>query len=264
MLATERETLIREKIMTNGIVYVTELAKELQVTSPTIRNDLDKLVKKYDDLDRIHGGVIFKEKETDKTFSEIITGYNERSFKNTGLKRAIAKKALHLIKEGETILLDSSSTCFELASALSETEKKLTVITNGVSTGSVLKQNANLTVLIVGGLIKPSSNTIYDEFNSPIYTMFNIDKYFFSASGLSIESGFSEFNLLEVKNKRANVHKSKMAIALIDHTKFDKDSTSTFCSLTEVAYLITDSQLDMTTVEKYANSAPLLIAEATV
>ncbi|MBV7392358.1 DeoR/GlpR family DNA-binding transcription regulator [Enterococcus sp. ALS3] len=258
MLATERESLIREKIITNGIVYVADLVKEMNVTSPTIRNDLDKLVKKYDDLDRIHGGVIYKSKE-ENSLSEVITGYSERSFENISLKKTIAKRALLLIENGDTLLIDSSSTCFELASLLAESNKKVTIITNGLSTGTVLKQNPKLTVLVIGGLLHPSSNTIYDEFNSPIYTMFNIDKYFFSASGLSIKSGFSEFNIMEVKNKKANVDKSRISIALVDSTKFDKDSTSTFCTLAEVDYLVTDDQLENNLANEYRKEINLLI-----
>lgn len=261
MLATEREEFIRKKIISKGIVYVTDLVKELNVTSPTIRNDLDKLVKKYDDLDRIHGGVIYKKTEEEKTLTEVITGYSERSFENIQLKKAIARKSLDLIEDGDTLLLDSSSTCFELASILSETEKRVTIITNGLSTGTVLKQNPKLTVIMIGGMLKPGSNTIYDEFNSPIYTMFNIDKYFFSASGLSIKSGFSEFNIMEVKNKKANVENSRIAIALIDSTKFDKDSTSTFCSLKNIDYLISDYKLTAEQQKNYSKNTNLLIGK---
>lgn len=261
MLATEREALIREKIITNGIVYVTDLVKELNVTGPTIRNDLDKLVKKYEDLDRIHGGVVYKKTKEEKTLAEMITGYSERSFENITLKKAIAIKALDLIEDGDTLLMDSSSTCFELASVLSESDKRVTIITNGLSTGTVLKQNPKLTVIVIGGMLKLSSNTIYDEFNSPIYTMFNVDKYFFSASGLSIKSGFSEFNIMEVKNKRANIEKSRISIALIDSTKFDKDSTSTFCTLENIDYLITDDGLTENQRKNYRQEVNLWIGK---
>lgn len=261
MLANEREDIIRKKLASTGVVYVNELVKELNVTSPTIRNDLDKLVEKHEDLSRIHGGVVLKKEEDTTKLSEAILGYTERSFIHIEAKQAIAKKAITLINDGETILLDSSSSCFALATLLAKTAKKVTVITNGLSSATILKQNTNLTVIIIGGLVKTNSNTIYDDFDSRIYEMFHIDKYFFSASGLSQESGFSEFNLLEVKNKHANIQKAKHVIALIDSTKFDRDSTSTFAALSDADYLVTDTGLSKENQQKYASKTTLLLSE---
>ncbi|MBO0454216.1 DeoR/GlpR family DNA-binding transcription regulator [Candidatus Enterococcus murrayae] len=251
MLATEREDFIRNQAILKGVVYVNQLAEELKVSRPTIRSDIDKLAKKYDDLHRVHGGVTYKEKENQASLSEMILGYNERIFSNRDRKKEIAEKAIDYIVEGETILLDSSSTCFEFASLLSKLDKRLTVITNGLSTAAVLKQNPSISVIIIGGLVKLNSNTVYDEFDINISTSFNIDKYFFSASGVSIDNGFSEFNFMEVKHKRLNVLNSKQTIALIDSTKFLKDSSSTFCKMDEVNLLITDSKIDYETFETF-------------
>jgi len=258
MLATEREQFIRSEVTNKGVVYVNQLVKDLKVTPPTIRSDLDKLAKKYNDIDRIHGGIIYKENSLNSPLPDIVIAYNQRAFTNRQEKQIIAKKAINLLKKGDTILLDSSSTCFEFANILVNSSIQLTVITNGLSTGALLKQNANLNVLFIGGLLKKDSNTVYDEFDHSILNNFNIDKYFFSATGLSIDSGFSERNLMEVKNKRENVLNAKQAIALIDHTKFDQDSAYTFCTLEEVDYLISDNKLVANTKTVYQQQIQLL------
>lgn len=258
MLATERENFIRSEVTNKGVVYVNQLVKDLKVTPPTIRSDLDKLAKKYNDLDRIHGGIIYKENSLSSPLPDIVVGYNQRAFTNRQEKKIIAKKAIDFLKKGDTILLDSSSTCFELATVLVETPKQFTIITNGLSTGALLKQNANLNVLFIGGLLKKDSNTVYDEFDHSILSNFNIDKYFFSATGLSIESGFSERNLMEVKNKRENVLNAKEAIALMDYTKFNQDASYTFCTLKEVDFLITDNKLENKTKKVYEKQIKLI------
>ncbi|GMA08043.1 DeoR family transcriptional regulator [Tetragenococcus halophilus subsp. flandriensis] len=258
MLATEREQFIRSEVTDKGVVYVNQLVKDLKVTPPTIRSDLDKLTKKYNDLDRIHGGIIYKEDSLSSPLPDVVIDYNQRAFTNQQEKKLIAKKAMELLKKGDTILLDSSSTCFEFANVLFEFPNQLTVITNGLSTGALLKQNENLNVLFIGGLLKKDSNTVYDEFNHSILNNFNIDKYFFSATGLSIDSGFSETNLMEVKNKRENVLNSKQTIALIDHTKFNQDSAYTFCTLDEVDYLITDDTLSESIKQFYKDRIQLI------
>lgn len=262
MLATEREEFIRKLILEKRVVYVNNLADELGVTRPTVRNDLDKLVKKHNDLTRIHGGIMLKEEIMGKDLTDGITEYSERAFVNKEEKKAIAKKAIEFVKKGDTILLDSSSTCFEFASELVTFSEQLTVITNGISTGAILKQNRHINVLAIGGLLKANSNTIYDEFFSPILDNFNIDTYFFSASGLSLDGGFSENNLMEVKHKRTNVINSKKSIALVDSTKFNKDSSSTFCTFEEVDILITDANLDKSIEQQFDSCIKIIKADS--
>lgn len=258
MLATERERFIRSEVTNKGVVYVNQLVKDLKVTPPTIRSDLNRLVKKYTDLSRIHGGVVYSEDSAKNVLPESVTDYSQRAFTNRKEKKIIAKKAMELLEKGDTILLDSSSTCFEFANMLNSYPHPLTVITNGLLTANLLKQNDHLNVLVVGGLLKKDSNTIYDEFSHSILSHFNIDKYFFSATGLSIQSGFSERNLMEVKHKRDNVLNAKQTIALIDHTKFNKDSASTFCSLNEVDCIVSDSSLETAVRESYQSAIQVL------
>ncbi|MCR1899422.1 DeoR/GlpR family DNA-binding transcription regulator [Irregularibacter muris] len=258
MFAEERKELIRKKIYSEGTVYVKELAKEFKVSSPTIRSDLDKIVETYKDLERTHGGAIYKKKK--KETKEKFIVYNERATLNKNLKKEIAYKAISLIGEKDTLLLDSSSTTFELATFLANSALKNTVLTNGLTTAMVLKQNPNLTVIVIRGIVKADSNTIHDEFQDPILDQFNIDKYFFSASGLSMESGFSEFNIQEVKSKKENIQRVKTKIALMDNSKFDKDSSSTFCSLEDVDLIISDSSLNKEVLERYRIKVPIVIS----
>ncbi len=259
MFAEERKELIKKKIYSEGTVYVKELAKEFRVSTPTIRHDLDEIVSIYKDLERTHGGAIYKKKKKENQEKFII--YKERATLNKSLKKEIGRNAISLIGEKDTLLLDSSSTTFELASLLATSKLKNTVLTNGLTTAMVLKQNPNLTVIVIRGIVKVDSNTIHDEFQDPILDQFNIDKYFFSASGLSIESGFSEFNISEVKSKKENIQRVKTKIALIDSSKFDKDSSSTFCSLEDVDMVISDSSLNKEIMEKYRKKVPLIISQ---
>ncbi|WP_067838942.1 DeoR/GlpR family DNA-binding transcription regulator [Amphibacillus sediminis] len=257
MFAKEREEKIKNEIYRKGTVYVAELARKFNVSAPTIRSDLDKIMASSDDFERTHGGIIYKKKEEEN--KEKILMYNIRASINKKEKEEIAQVAISLVNERDTLLLDSSSTCFEFASLLAHPSytNRNTILTNGLSTAMILKQNPNLTVIILGGIARTDSNTIHDEFQDPILNRFNIDKYFFSASGLSIESGFSEFNIEEVKTKRENLQRAKLKIALIDHTKFDQDSSSTFGSLDHANMLISDSRLDKEIQKKYAALIPL-------
>lgn len=257
MFAKEREEKIKKEIYRKGTVYVKELAKTFNVSAPTIRSDLDRITADSDDFERTHGGVIYKRKKEES--KEKIVMYNIRASINKKEKEEIAQVALSLVNERDTLLLDSSSTSFEFASLLADPsyKNKNTILTNGLSTAMILKQNPNLTVIIFGGIVRTDSNTIHDEFQDPILDRFNIDKYFFSASGLSIESGFSEFNIEEVKTKKENLKRAKLKIALIDHTKFNQDSSSSFGSLDCADILISDSGLDKAIQNKYSALIPL-------
>ena len=60
MLAAERQAMIVELIRENGSVQVDELARELNVSSMTIRRDLVKL-ENSNMIERCHGGAVAKQ-----------------------------------------------------------------------------------------------------------------------------------------------------------------------------------------------------------
>lgn len=235
MQSMQRFEIIKRKLKEKGYLTVVDIAEELGVSLPTVRKDFDMMSSESSDITRVRGGITLDQNHS------LDVDFQDREKKNIQLKQEIAEKAINHINPYDTILIDSSSTCYELAKLLSAVDYKLTVITDGISTAMRLKENSYLLVVVVGGVVKKNSNSIDDEFGSNTLEKFNIDKYFFSASGVSLKYGLSEYNIGELKTKERMIKKVPNTYALIDSTKFEIDSNLNFANLSQVSCLITDS-----------------------
>src|SRR5664279_6510033 len=107
-----RRKKILEHIKETGEVLVTRLSKEFDVSEVTIRNDLEHLERK-NLLVRARGGAIHAENHV---------GIDQRIAEKNKIpsteKAAIGKLASSLIKDGDTIIIDSGTTTAEIVKHL--------------------------------------------------------------------------------------------------------------------------------------------------
>ena len=134
--SAERRSKILQLLDDVGQVNVTELSNRMDVSEVTIRNDLDKL-EKNKLLIRAHGGAI--------KLSNIALNVNDKRRINLDAKRLIGKKAISLIEENDSIILDSGTTTFEISNNLGDFNN-ITVISNALDIVNNLAQFKNLQV----------------------------------------------------------------------------------------------------------------------
>ena len=143
MMPRERLEMIKQIAIEEKIVYVSKLSEKFRVSEETIRRDLDKLVKQ-DIVTRSHGGAVLN-----------IEYYNEEqsfykiSEDNIENKKYITEKAIDFIKEGSTIVADSSSTVLE-ALKLMKNRTDVTVVSNSISMFQELSES-RLNIISTGG-----------------------------------------------------------------------------------------------------------------
>ncbi|WP_085991139.1 DeoR/GlpR family DNA-binding transcription regulator [Oceanobacillus senegalensis] len=234
MFATERRDRIIELLQEKKRITVKELASKIGVSEATLRSDLNKM-ENDGLLTRTHGGAVLNE-END-------TSFNVRQKKNKKEKMEIAEKALEFIEEKQCILLDASSTALGLAQLLKEMPIRLTVVTTGLQAAIELKENQDLTVIMVGGVVTNKSTSIEGTLGLNILDYVNIDIMFTSANGFSVETGLEDFNLYEVQLKKEIVKRSSQVIALIDSSKINKSSSALFAKLNQIDKIITDKPI---------------------
>lgn len=233
MYADERREHIYTYIKSHKRATVKQLSDYLSVTEATVRSDL-RLLESENKITRTHGGAKVNDTMTSKlNFSYRLTQKHRE-------KHKISEHALNKIEPQQCILIDASSTTYELAKLISETTMELTIITNGLENAVLLKENPNLTVLVVGGFVSQDSNAITGNIDSQILEMYHIDYFFLSANGFTLENGLTDFSLPEVQLKKQMVQESEKVIALIDHSKFDISSTLSFAKITDITEVITD------------------------
>ena len=215
---------------------VPEIAKALGVSEGTIRNDLNAL-EEEGRLKRVHGGAVLTEQNQFQNNS-FVRRYNQ----NVAAKIVIAREAALLVEDGDSILLDASSTSYYLARALSE-RKKLRVMTNGFEVARELAQNTSNSVILVGGVVNNDSSSVTGLLSEQIIAEMRIEKAFFSCSGFSIERGMTEVHFEEAQLKRKAIESSKQVIALIDFSKFGKEDLTPFAQPMQIAHLFTDASI---------------------
>jgi len=213
---------------------VPELAENLGVSEGTVRNDLNAL-EGEGKLTRVHGGAVLNEQDTFQNKS-FVRRYNQ----NVAAKMAIANEAAALIQDGDSILLDASSTSYYLACALS-TRNRLRIMTNGFEVARELARNTSNTVILIGGVVANDSSSVTGLLSEQIIAEIHIKKAFFSCSGFSIERGMTEVHLGEAQLKRKAIESSQQVFGLIVSAKFGKEDLTPFARPTQITHIFTDS-----------------------
>jgi DeoR/GlpR family transcriptional regulator of sugar metabolism len=239
----ERRQSLLEILRKQPGLRVLELAQVLDVSEGTVRNDLNAL-EEEGSLKRVHGGAVLNDQDQFKNNSFLL-----RFQKNAAAKLAIAREAAVLVEDGDSILLDASTTAYYLAQALSD-RRKLRVMTNGFEVARELAQNSSNTVILIGGVVNNDSSSVTGLLSEQIIAEMHIEKAFFSCSGFSFERGMTEVHFAEAQLKRKAIESSQEVIALVDSTKFGKEDLTPFARADQITHLISNSKLLPEWVEK--------------
>ena len=250
MLQLERQKHILKYLEENRKATTNELSEMLGVSATTIRTDLNQMDKEKL-LTKTHGGAVYRDNSTDQ---KELTGrayyFDERALENQKEKEMIADTAVTFVKDHMCIFLDASSTAYTLGMKLTGFTE-LTVITNGINLALALKDVPGITVILTGGIVTSASSSIEGLLGEDLLKKIHTDIAFVSARGFSVENGLTDFSIYEADLKRMCIKASAKTIALIDHTKFDTSSISSYASIDDLHLVITDAGLSQSTKEIY-------------
>lgn len=146
---------------------------------------------------------------------------------------------------GETIFLGSGTTTQEVARNLIG-KRDLTVITNALTIANLLADNADITLIITGGVLRHSELSMIGHIVEQTLRELRADKVIISMPAISVEEGLTNSNLLETMTDRVILQFAREVILVADHTKFGKAATSIIGPVTSVQTVVTD---DSTPVE---------------
>ncbi len=235
MLAVERRNKITEIIMSDKSVLVVELAKLFEVTTETIRGDLEKL-EKQGVLVRTYGGATLVEGTDDMD-------YQSRTTVNAEGKQRISERAAKMIKNGETIFLDASTSSFYVAKSIKD-KQSLTVITNSERVVAELLSCPNIKVVSTGGNFTPKNLSYCGRIaEETIRKNYYANKFFFSCRGATIQRGLTESSEEEAAIKKAMLDCSETAIFLCDYKKLGKLGMPVVSNYNQIDTVITDVML---------------------
>ena len=254
MLSLKRQDEILEILNRNKSAKVEGLAAELFVSGATIRRDLSQM-EKQGLLRRSHGGAILFKSSAEESALSI------REQENTAAKKAIATHAFTLIKNGDSVFMDSSSTVGFVIPLLNNL-KYLSITTIGLKNALLLSQISSAKVYIAGGQIHNHSNSITGTDTMDYISRIHADVALISCSGADLKSGFTDADIEQSKLKRQMRKNADKVAMLCDSTKFGKTFMCTDFTFDEIDYLITDKIPSEEFIKKIADSKCKLICAA--
>lgn len=219
-----------------GFASLPELVDALQVSESTIRRDLDHL-EEAGSAKRTHGGVFYT------GISPKLPHFEERQPANWDKKAAIAARAVELIENGDTLLLDGGSTTYELARLL--VGRPLQIVTNSLAVANLFASNSNTDLILLGGYVYPRTGVALGPYANAMLEQLSVRKTVLSVAGIN-ERGFYNSNLLLVETERAMMKAADEVIVVADSTKFGKQSLAHLAPLDEAQYLIVDDGISET------------------
>jgi DeoR/GlpR family transcriptional regulator of sugar metabolism len=237
MSSYERRQSIIDLLRRQPGLRVTEIAATLGVSEGTVRNDLNVL-ENEGMLTRFHGGAVLLEKRTLRN-----TSFSDRHHEHAAQKESIARVAADLVLDGDSVLLDASSTAYYFALALAHNQR-LRVVTNGLDVARLLAQNTTNTAILIGGILSPDGSSVTGLLSEQIIQDLHIQKAFVSASGFSIERGLTEVHFEEAQLKRKAIESARQVFALVDSSKLGHEDLTPFARPLQITHLFTDAGIN--------------------
>jgi DeoR family fructose operon transcriptional repressor len=234
-LSDERQEEILALIRQEKRVSVTSLADRFAVVGETIRRDLADLENRGL-IRRVHGGAIPVERVM---FEPPIEARHDLMRPE---KERIALAALAELPGEGSVFIEAGSTTSFLAGVL-PADCSLTIVTNGGYIASTLARHPNLTVLAVGGRVRPRSLACVDDWALDTLSRLRVTVAFLGTNGLSVETGLTTPDPAEAAVKRATLSIAQYTVLLADHSKIGVASLLRYGELNQIDTLITDSGL---------------------
>ena len=217
LLPAERRRRVARLVRETGSVTVMGLEKEFGVSPMTARRDL-KILEREGRVRRTHGGAVLP------GFAGHEDSFQWRLEESVEAKRRLARSAIGLLKPGETVFLDSSTTAYHVARQVLAEGLPVTLLTNLVPTMELFSSSDSPGVEIVGigGSMRKLTRSLVGPHTTRMILSHFADKAFISVKGVTRDGYLTDPDPLEAEVKRTMVERSEEPILLIDSGKLEQ------------------------------------------
>lgn len=228
-----RHNKIIEMVTQQGYVGTEELVSTLNVSSQTIRRDLNELAEK-NLIRRHHGGAGIPSNSEN-------SDYSERKQFFSAQKTNIAQRVAQMIPNGSSIFLDIGTTSEAVAYALLS-HKNLHIVTNNLNAAHILMSKEDFHITVAGGNLRQDGGLI-GEATVNFIQQFRLDFGILGISAIDKDGSMLDYDFHEVQVKRALMQSSRQVMLVTDHSKFSRRAIVKLGNVAELDYLFTDSPL---------------------
>ena len=232
-MKVSRLNAIEQYVISHETVSIDELCEVFEVSKNTIRRDLNELELRGH-ITKVYGGVTASAPAA--SAPALL-----RPHLNATDKSLIGRMAAEEIADGDTIFIDSGTTTLCLLRYL-VTKNRITIITHSLGAMSEAAKYENLSVISLGGLYSPTTDSFVGLSTIDALASMRINKAFMGATGISPTAGMTNTTFLEAEIKRAVVQRADSVYCMADSSKLGREAIVTFCHLKDLTALITDRE----------------------
>ncbi len=226
-----RRNKILEILHKEKKVYIAELSQLFGASLVTIRSDLDAMANEGL-LVRMAGGAILP--------NDVATA-SRANIENFEQKQEIALNAAQLIKDGDTLFINSGTTTLLVAEAL-KTKSNLSIVTNSLSVATTLGSAPTFRVILLGGTINPQYNFTYGADTQEYLNRFGADWAILSVDGISEDGDISTCHAEEAILDRIMIARAKKVLVVADANKIGRTGFSYVSRCDEKIKILTNKK----------------------
>lgn len=225
-----RQALIAEMLKERDFLTVEELAARFEVTTQTIRRDINAMCE-HGAARRRHGGLARIDADTNASF-------RDREVMNRAAKLAIAAAVARAIPDGAAVSFGIGTTPQLVAESLSG-HRGLKIVTNNLPIALAAARNADFEVAIAGGTVRTSDLDVCGQAAEELFAAYRVDIAVFGVGGVDLDGALLDFSREEVRVREAMLRHCRKAFLVLDSSKFGRpahvrggridDVTAVFC-----------------------------------
>lgn len=234
MLQFERQQKILDYLETKPAATIKELAQTIYISEASIRRDIAQLESKGL-VERTYGGVLLARYKNEVIPVEL------RDSESAAAKEKIAMEASKLIQDGDTIIMDASTTVSRICHYMKNL-KNVRVFTNNLRIFSLLKET-DIDVYCIGGLFFPQRECFLGPSSEEFLHSIRADILFFSSQGISEDGDITDVDERENSLRRVMMNQCKKKVFLCDSSKFGLRRPFILCHKDQIDQIISDKPL---------------------
>jgi len=238
LIPAQRHLLIREYLEIHHIARSADLSEMLGASEATIRRDLESL-ESQGIVERTHGGAVLTQRmPTEPAYAHSALAHPEE-------KRWIGQAAAALVRDGESVVVNSGTTTAEVLRHLRSRKDlaKLVVITNNIM-AALEEWDPAVEVLLLGGSFRSRSHSVVGRFANDMLRQVGADITFIGVDGVSLKYGVTTPSSVEAEIAKLMVERTRGRVVIVaDHSKWGVVSNFEIATIDQIHALVVDSGL---------------------
>jgi DeoR/GlpR family transcriptional regulator of sugar metabolism len=245
----QRLNHILEMLNQTSFATVDQLSGQFGVCAATIRRDL-MLLEQEGKLKRVHGGMTAL---TEPENAPVSIAAPKVNIPNLEIKQRIARKAVTMIRENDTVLMDGGTTNLMIARQIAADFHDLTIVTTSIDIACTFNRLKSFSIYIcganlLGNQVASNETMTLGPIVDAMIANFRANICFLGTFGIHVTQGVTVKNMLQSHLKNIMINNSSQSVLVADHSKFGKINPVFQCPVDRFNHLITDAaapQLDL-------------------